>query len=187
MIWWSRRSSISPKDPGHGHTKKNHVVSQGLMLDFNSTVLSNEEIANGFTSEDDILTPEEVHAALPYTMLVYASWNHAPDAQRYRVVIPTLPMTYDAQEASRRVLVRLLELAYPGRQDRRGPGKLNPVSLMYLPCLRPEMFLPIVFAGADFDHCDVVRTCPPDIIDEVIRKSPLDRTREKKQHRSSQR
>jgi hypothetical protein len=145
------------RDPGKGHTKKNHVVSQGIMLDFEHTDL----------------TPEEVHAALPYTMLVYASWNHAPDAPRYRVVIPTLPMTYDAQEASRRVLTRLLELAYPGRKIGVDAGKLNPVSLMYLPCLRPEMFLPLVFAGGQFDHCDVVRSAPPDIIDEVISKSPL--------------
>jgi hypothetical protein len=35
------------------------------------------------------------------------------------------------------------------------------------------MFLPLVFAGGQFDHCDVVRTCPTDIIDEVISKSPL--------------
>jgi hypothetical protein len=84
-----------------------------------------------------------------------------------------LPMTYDAQEASRRVLARLLEVAYPCRRTGVDTGKLNPVSLMYLPCLRPEMFLPLVFAGEQFDHCDVVRTCPPDIIDEVISKSPL--------------
>jgi hypothetical protein len=145
------------RDPGKGHTKKNHVVSQGIMLDF----------------EDTDLTPEEVHAALPYTMLVYASWNHVPDAPRYRVVIPTLPMTYDSQEASRRVLVRLLELTYPDRKIGVDRSKLNPVSLMYLPCLRPLMFLPIVFQGEDFDHRDVVRSCPPDIIDEVISKSPL--------------
>jgi len=145
------------KDPGRGHTKKNHVVSQGLMLDLENTDL----------------TPEEIHAALPYAMLVYASWNHAPDAPRYRVCIPTLPMSYDAQEASRRVLVRLLELAYPDRRIGVDRGKLNPVSLMYLPCVRPEMFLPLMFDGAEFDHIDIVRSCPPDIIDEVISKSPL--------------
>lgn len=143
------------QDKGHGHTKKNHVVSQGLMLDFDSSEL----------------TPEEIHAALRCRMIVYSSWSYAPDNLRYRICIPTAPMTYDAQEALRRMCVRKIEEVYPGRQHKIDMTKLGAIAMFFLPSVREHTMFKS-FPGEPIDHVAWLKQCPPDIIDKTISMSP---------------
>jgi hypothetical protein len=143
------------KDRRHGHTKSNHLASQGVILDF----------------DDTELTPEEVHAALPFRMTVYSSWSHSDTERRYRVCIPTLAMTYDAMEALRRMCVRKLEEVYPGKAINADMSKMSPVALFYLPSVRPHTLFRS-FPGDRMDHVEWLTRCPADIIDTAIRLSP---------------
>ena len=143
------------QDPGHGHSKKNHVVTQGIVLDFDHSEL----------------TPDDIHAALPFRMLAYASWNHKPDDRKFRVCVPTLPMTYDASEAVRRMCVRQIEEAYPHKKHGADMSKMGSVALFFLPSIRPNSFVS-TYDGDEFDHVAWLKACPHDIVDDCVRLSP---------------
>jgi len=142
-------------DTEYGHSKGNHVVSQGAVLDFDHSEL----------------TPTEIHVALPYRMIAYSSFSYRPDDRKFRIAIPTMPMTYDASEALRRMMVRRIELVYPGKRHGADISKMTPVSLFYLPSVRPHGFAE-TFDGDDLDHATWIKACPPDIIDGCLRLSP---------------
>lgn len=155
------------QDPAHGHSKSNHVYSQGVMLDFEP----NHDPADDAHTYYDF-TPDEIHAILGLEMTIYSSWNHTPESQRFRVCIPSPPMNYDQQECVRRCLVRRLQEAQPNKVINVDESKLNAVSMMYLPCDRPDAFL-TEYEGNALDHYDMARTCPPDIVDKILALSPL--------------
>lgn len=152
------------QDPDHGHSKSNHVASQGVILDFDGTDLM----------------PDEVHSALPYRMMVYSSWSHSEHELRYRVCIPTMPMAYDAMEAIRRTCVRKLEQAYPGRAVNVDTSKMTPVALFYLPSIRPDAMFR-TYDGPHLEHVEWIRLCPADIVDAVMRLSPTTEPKDKPQ------
>lgn len=154
------------QDPDHGHSKSNHAFSQGVMLDFEGQHEQGDDPSTWYD-----FTPDEVHGILGYEMTIYASWSHTPEAQRFRVCIPTLIMNYDQQECVRRCLVRKLEQAQPNKRINVDESKLNPVSLMYLPCDRPDNFI-TEYQGNALDHEAIAKTCPKDIVDKVLSLSP---------------
>jgi hypothetical protein len=120
------------RDPDHGHSYSNLVTSQGLILDFDHTDATPDEIT-------DVLAP--------YPCVIYSSWSHRPDDCSYRACIPTSStMTRD--------VTRTLLCMVRDRFEKRGfvprheTGKkhgidasaLNASKLYYLPCKRADSF-----------------------------------------------
>ena len=120
------------RDPDHGHSYSNLVTSQGLILDFDHTDATPDEIA-------DVLAP--------YPCVIYSSWSHRHDDCSYRACIPT-------SSTITRDVTRILLCMVRDKFEKRGfvprheTGKkhgidasaLNASKLYYLPCKRPDSF-----------------------------------------------
>ncbi len=109
--------------------KENFVIASGIWLDFDGGDLTPETLAELFPD---------------VRMTIYNTYSSTKERLRFRAYIPTdALLTYDAYTGIVRQIVKEIEDAGFVSKDKSGPkhgideGKLNPVSLFYLPC-RPK-------------------------------------------------
>lgn len=103
--------------------------------------------------------------ALPYVVLLHPTYSSAPDAPRYRIIIPlsrsVLPPEY------RRIVTGLMDRLGPGKFD---PGSVQPERLMFKPSTQDEehylehLLLPD--KGKPFAEADALLADAPELDDE---------------------
>ncbi len=153
------------RDPDHGHSYSNLVTSQGLILDFDHTDATPDEIA-------DVLAP--------YPCVIYSSWSHRHDDCSYRACIPTSSTM--ARDVTRTLLCMVRDkFEKRGFVPRHEMGKkhgidasaLNASKLYYLPCKRPDSFFQTYRADAPpIVPIEWVQAASQEVIETVVHLAP---------------
>ena len=95
--------------PGHGRTKLNAYAARGIVLDIEHSDLSPDGFADRLPDVE---------------MLIYSSFNHAPEEPRFRICIPTtchMP-PYISQALCEMIAARLAELGYGDSESGKRHG-----------------------------------------------------------------